>query len=149
MTSMPNTPATAPDMNTARARIPTAGSFSSPSCRHLVCGCQAGTASLSVSRIMGVTLGRQKGQPNITVIYDGEIIRWMACGNRLRKSWQNLGTCLGRAGAALGSAGFVQVVRTVFYFDPEHLARSGQGAGVFTGKHGPTPLALPFLSTTG
>jgi len=72
-----------------------------------------------------VTVGRQEGEPNITVIYDGEIIGGMTSEKRLRKKFRQ---SPGRVQAALVTTvtrtqclltcwrhgeigGFVQVVR--------------------------------------
>jgi hypothetical protein len=73
-----------------------------------------------------VTVGRQGGEPNITVIYDGEIIRGMTWKKTLRKkSQQSLGRVQAVLAATRGIGGSVQAARGCLPEHAEHLARGG------------------------
>ena len=90
-----------------------------------------------------MTVGRREGQPNITVIYDGEIIGGMTSGN---------GTCKeitaeppGRVQAELAplrDRRFVQVIRRRLRRHAEYLARSGQAARLLHATRGQRQTSL-------
>src|SRR5580658_11035434 len=81
MTSMMNTPVTAPDRSTAIISAQAARVICPASRRHLMRGCPPrGPLPFPSGEPCDVTVGRGKGEPNIMVIYDGEIIGLMIPG---------------------------------------------------------------------
>jgi hypothetical protein len=74
-----------------------------------------------------VTVGRREGEPNITVIYDGEIIRGMTREKRFsRESRRSLQTGAGDAGATRGSAGSLRQSGGAYQDTPDisHVAEA-------------------------
>src|ERR1700678_1162802 len=81
MTSMMNTPVTAPDRSTAIISAQAARVICPASRSHLIWGCPPrGPLPFPSGEPCDVTVGGGKGEPNITVLYHGEIIGLMIAG---------------------------------------------------------------------
>ena len=84
-----------------------------------------------------MTVGRRERQPNIAVIYDGEIIGGMTSINEtLKEVTAEPRDVSRRCWRHCGIGGFVQVVRRCLRTHAEHLARSGQAARLLHATRG-------------